>query len=286
MMEYQPFSVAMSVYKNDNPIFFDRALDSITNKQTVKPSEIVLVVDGPVPDETNKVIDKYSAQYNLKVIRLEANGGLGNALRISTENCLNELIARMDSDDVAVEDRFEQQLTYLSLNKNVDVVGGNISEFIDREDNLVSYRIVPTSDDALKQYLKKRCPFNHMTVMFRKAALFKAGGYLDWHYNEDYYLWVRMCLHHCVFANTGTILVNVRTGLQQFARRGGWTYYKSEKKLQRFMLTNKVICFWTFANNCFKRFIFEVLLPNRLRGYVFSKFARSSNDKQSKGASY
>jgi len=273
-MEYQPFSVAMSVYKNDNYVFFDRALESITIEQTVKPNEIVLVVDGPVSNEIDKVIYKYSTSFNLKVIRLETNGGLGNALKIATENCSYELIARMDSDDVAVNNRFEQQLKFMNDNPSIDIVGGNISEFIDNENNIVSYRKVPTTDTSLKKYLKKRCPFNHMTVLFKKSALLKSGGYVDWHYNEDYYLWIRMFLNNCIFANIDMVLVNVRTGKNQFARRGGIKYYKSEKKLQKYMLKKSVICYVTYLNNCIKRFVVQVVMSDFMREKIYGLFAR------------
>ncbi len=275
-MKHKSFSVAMSVYKNDAPCYFDRALESITDQQTIKPDEIVLVVDGPVPDEINTVINKYSERFNLKAIRLETNGGLGNALKIATENCSNELIARMDSDDIAIPNRFEQQLMFFEKNDHVDVVGGNISEFVDNENNVVSYRNVPMFDNEIKKYLKKRCPFNHMTVMLKKTSLLESGGYLDLHFNEDYYLWVRMLLNNATFANTGTNLVNVRTGANQYARRGGLSYYKSEKKLQSFMFKNKIINFSTYIANCLKRFIVQVLLPNKIRSYVYKKFARNS----------
>lgn len=273
-MNHQPFSVAISVYKNDNPIYFDRALESITDQQTIKPNEIVLVVDGPVPEETNQVIEKYSKNYNLKVIRLETNGGLGNALRIATENCSNELIARMDSDDVAVCDRFEQQLSYLANNSNVDILGGDISEFIGNEANIVSYRVLPKTDVDLKKFIKKRCPFNHVSVMFKKASIMSAGGYLDCHYNEDYYLWIRMFLNNCCFANTGSVLVNVRVGSEMYHRRGGKEYFKSEIFLQKFMLSNKIIGRPRYFLNYLKRFFVQRLLPNRLRGFVFKTFAR------------
>ena len=281
-MKYPPFSVAVSVYKNDNPAFFDRALESITDQQTIIPNEIVLVVDGPVSIETDVVIDKYSKKYNLKVIRLETNGGLGNALKIATENCSYGIIARMDSDDVAVFNRFEQELCFISSHPNVDIVGGDISEFIDSEGNIIGYRLMPVNDHDLKKYLKKRCPFNHMTVMFKKESVLKCGGYLDWHYNEDYYLWIRMALNGCVFANTATVLVNVRTGKDLFARRGGYKYFKSEKKLQQFMLKNKIINYLTYLSNVFKRFVVQIILPNRVRSKIYFKFARSNNNRNLK----
>ena len=273
-MKHQPFSVAISVYMNDNPVFFDRALESITDEQTIKPDEIVLVVDGPIPEETDAVILKYSKKCNLKVIRLETNGGLGNALKIATEDCSYDLIARMDSDDIAVADRFEQQLNIISDNPDIDILGGNISEFVDDETNIVSYRLLPVADKELKKFLKKRCPFNHMTVMFKKESILKAGGYLDWHFNEDYYLWIRMFLKQAIFANTGTVLVNVRTGKDQFSRRGGRKYFKSEISIQKFMFKNKVIGLLTYLTNCAKRFVGELLIPPRIRAILYKKMLR------------
>lgn len=274
---YQSFSVAISVYKNDNPVFFDRALESITDKQTIKPDEVVLVVDGPVSDETNEVIDKYASKYNFNVIRLEKNGGLGNALKIATENCKNNLIARMDSDDVAIDNRFEQQLNFLNENPSVDIVGGNISEFVDLESNVISFRNVPSKDIELKKFTKKRCPFNHMTVMYKKESIFKAGGYIDWHYNEDYFLWIRMAMKGAVFANTGTLLVNVRTGIDQISRRGGRKYFESECKLQGFMLKNNYISLFRYLINVTERLIVQLLMPKKLRVLFYKKIVRKNS---------
>lgn len=273
-MNHQPFSVAMSVYKNDNPIFFDRALESITDNQTIKPDEIVLVVDGPIPGEIDLVIDKYSKKYNIKTLRLETNGGLGNALRIATANCSYDFIARMDSDDISIFNRFEQQLKMFEDNPMIDIVGGNITEFVNQEDNIVARRVVPTSNKEIREYMKKRCALNHVSVMFKKSSLISAGGYKDWYWNEDYYLWIRMWLNNAFFVNTGTDMVNVRTGANMYARRGGIKYYKSEKKLQKFMLKNKMIGFTRYVVNCTYRFIVQCVLPNSLRGWVYRKLAR------------
>ena len=273
---FEKFSVAISVYKNDNPIFFDRALESITDLQTVQPDEIILVVDGPVSDELNAVIKKYEEKYvYLKPVRLPQNGGLGNALRVAVEHCSNELIARMDSDDVSLPTRFEEQLHFFENNPKIDIVGGDISEFIDSEDNIVGTRCVPTIHEEISRYMKHRCAFNHMSVMYRKNAVQKAGGYLDWFWNEDYYLWIRMMEHSCFFANTGTTLVNVRVGKDMYQRRGGKKYYLSEKKLQKYMLEKKIIGRSTYFSNVLKRWIVQMVLPNSIRGWVFRTFART-----------
>lgn len=275
-MEKLKFSVAMSVYKNDNAEHFARALRSITEEQTVAPNEIVLVVDGPVGDGINAVIDEYLTKCEIfKIIRLEKNGGLGNALRIAVENCSNELIARMDSDDISVFDRFERQLDFICHN-DVDIVGGHITEFIGDESNVISRRDVPITHEEIISDMRTRCAFNHMTVMFKKSVVEYVGGYIDWHYNEDYYLWLRMMLANCKFANLDFVLVNMRVSKDMYRRRGGVKYFKSEAKLQGFMLKNKIISFPKYMININKRLIVQVLLPNKLRGWVFKKFARKT----------
>ena len=275
-MKHNKFSVAISVYMNDNAEYFDRALESITDTQTIKPDEIVLVVDGPVSDDINSVISKYEAKCEtFKAIRLAENGGLGNALKIAVENCSYELIARMDSDDISLPTRFEEQLKKFEQFPELDIVGGDISEFIGNEENVVAYRRVPEEDSEIKKYMQTRCPFNHVSVMYKKSAVEKAGGYQDLFWNEDYYLWIRMQLSGALFANTGTTLVNVRTGTDMYARRGGARYFKSEAYLQRFMLENKMISLSTCFMNVAKRLIVQLLLPKSVRGWVFRRFARN-----------
>lgn len=275
-MESIKFSVAISVYRNDDAKFFERALASITEYQTIMPNEIILVVDGTVDDELNRVIEKYENKYLsvFKVIRLRENAGLGNALRIAVENASFEWIARMDSDDISLPSRFEEELMYITANAKVDIVGGDISEFIDSEENIVAYRKVPKSDNKIKEYLKKRCPFNHMSVMYKKSAVEAAGGYRDLFWNEDYYLWIRMAENGAFMGNTGTVLVNVRTGKDMYKRRGGKKYYQSEKFLQNYMLERKMISKKTYLENICKRWIIQRLLPSRLRGWIFRTFAR------------
>lgn len=273
---HTPFSVAISVYKSDDPKFFDRALFSITEMQTIKPDEIVLVVDGPVCEELNRVIEKYERLYSIfHIIRLEKNGGLGNALKIAVESSKYDLIARMDSDDVSLPTRFEQQLRYFEEHPEVDIVGGDITEFIGDESNIVGKRVVPKSNEEIREYMRRRCAFNHTSVMYKRNAVQGAGGYQDWFCNEDYYLWIRMWLNHAVFANTGSILVNVRVGKEMYQRRGGWKYFKSEAKLQSFMLKKGVIRVPRYLVNVSERLILQVLMPNKVRGFLFQKLARS-----------
>ncbi len=271
-MNHRKFSVSMCVYGKDNPVWFKTSVESVLN-QSVNPNEIVLVVDGPVPEDLGNVIKEYEKNEFFKVIRLPKNQGHGNARRVGLSACTNELVALMDADDISVFTRFEQQLEAFSK-YDIDIVGGDIAEFIGDIENTVAYRRVPKTDSEIKLYMKKRCPFNQMTVMFKKSAVQNAGGYIDWYCDEDYYLWLRMLQNGCNMANTGTVLVNARVGEDMYNRRGGLRYFKSEARLQKYMLDSKIIGFGTYFINVFKRFIVQVLMPNKIRGFVFKKFAR------------
>lgn len=268
------FSCLISVYKKDNPQFFQVAIDSIIENQTVRPSEIVLVVDGPIPDSLSEIVHSYEASELFHVIWLQENKGLGNALRLGVEKANYPIIARMDSDDISVSDRFEKQLEFLKNHPECDVVGGQMTEFVDNPDNIVGRRDVPLNNEEIYKYMKSRCGLNHVTVMFRKEAVLKAGNYQDWFWNEDYYLWVRMMLAGCRFANLSDVLVNVRTGQDQYARRGGMKYFKSEESLQHFMLKNHLVSFPRFLFNVSARLIIQILMPNWLRGFVFRTLFR------------
>lgn len=272
-MEDLKFSVSMCVYGKDNAEWFSLAVESILN-QTVLPTEIVLVVDGPIPEDLNEAVEYYEKNPLFHIIRLEKNQGHGNARRVGLSCCKNELVAIMDADDISLNDRFEKQLKIFSSDGDTDVVGGNICEFSGTTDNIAGKRLVPSFDKEIKKYMKQRCPMNQMTVMFKKSSVESAGGYLDWYCNEDYYLWVRMALAGMKFANVPEVLVNVRVGKETYQRRGGWKYFKSEAKLQKFMRKNGIIGVGRYLSNVIKRFIVQVLLPNKIRGWVFRKFAR------------
>lgn len=272
-MRDMKFSVSMCVYGGDNPEWFETSINSILN-QTAPPNEVVLVVDGPVSVELNKVIERYRNNNLFHIIRFSENKGHGNARRAGLSACTNELVALMDADDISSYDRFEKQLNVFVKDKSLDVVGGNITEFIDNENNIVARRLVPSADGEIKEYMKRRCPMNQVTVMFKKSSVDKVGGYIDWYCNEDYYLWLRMAKADMRFANLSDNLVNVRVGKDMYNRRGGIKYFRSEANLQKYMLKNGVIDVWTYFMNVNKRFIVQILLPDRIRGWVFKKFAR------------
>lgn len=276
------FSVSMCVYGGDNAAHFDAALSSVI-EQTLKPTEIVLTVDGPIPESIEAVIRKYQESLDesiaFKVIRLEKNVGHGEARRVCFDNCSCDLIALMDADDLSVPDRFQRQIQYFADNPDVSVVGGYITEFITAVaptdiSQKAGSRIVPETDEDIKQYMKKRCPMNQVTVMFKKEDVAEVGGYIDWYCEEDYYLWIRLALAGRQFGNIPENLVDVRVGEEMYQRRGGWKYFKSEASLQRYMLSNSIISFPRYLVNICERLAVQVLMPNKVRGWVFQKLAR------------
>ncbi|WP_200777199.1 glycosyltransferase [Winogradskyella jejuensis] len=266
----------MSVYKNDDPSHFDTALQSLV-KQTVKPDEIIIVVDGPIPKEIEKVLVSFQENNkNIIVHRLKENMGHGYARSIGLELSSYEYVALMDSDDICIENRFEKQLSFFRENSEVSVLGGVIEEFSKETDSSLLKRKLPETDAELKKYMKYRCPFNQMSVMFKKEDVLASGGYKDWFCNEDYYLWIRMALRNYKFHNLQTSLLKVRTNENFYKRRGGFKYFKSEAKLQRLMLSKDIISLPIFLSNVTIRFIVQVLLTEKLRKYFFKLFTRSN----------
>lgn len=206
---------------------------------------------------------------DFKVIYLQKNEGHGNARRKSLEYCTNEIVALMDADDLSYSNRFEKQLNLFLKNPELDIVGGQITEFIDDPLNITGKREVPTTDDEIKKYMKKRCPMNQVTVMFKKSFYNQVGGYIDWYCEEDYYLWLRMAEANGKFANVPDNLVNVRIGDAMSSRRGGMKYFLSEARIQKYMFKKKIISFTRYLYNVVIRFGGEVILTDKLRTVLF-----------------
>jgi glycosyltransferase involved in cell wall biosynthesis len=231
------FSVLISVYHKENPLFFKIALDSVLN-QTVLPDEIVLVKDGPLTTELDVVINQFSTIFpNLfKIISLPENKGLGNALAIGMLKCSNEIVARMDTDDICVKYRFEKQLKVLKTS-DYDLVASNIEEFNISPGDLKRYRKMPVNGVKLLKFSKFRNPVNHPTVMFKKSKVLEAGNYKsDILLFEDYSLFIRMLANGAKFYNIqeNLLFFRIGSGLDVIRRRSGLHYIKNEWKFSLF----------------------------------------------------
>ena len=211
---------------------------------------------------------------SFKTVYLETNQGHGNARRHSLANCSYDLVALMDADDISLHNRFEQQLEQFVKEPEVSIVGGQITEFVNEPQNIIATRQVPETDKDIKVYMKKRCPMNQVSVMFKKRDVEDTGGYIDWFCEEDYYLWIRMAQKGYRFANVPDVLVNVRVGDEMSTRRGGWKYFASEARLQRYMYQNGFINLLQYIYNVGIRFAGEVVVPAGLRTKLF-RFMRA-----------
>jgi glycosyltransferase involved in cell wall biosynthesis len=238
------FSVLLPVYHADHAAHLELALASLID-QTVQPDEIVLVEDGPVPGDLSAVIDGFEARAGnrLKRIRLDQNYGLVRALNTGLDHCSFDLVARMDSDDLCVPDRFERQLAFFEANPEYSLVGGMLEEFMETRGDMGRFKTLPLTHEEILAWSKKRCPFNHPSVMYRKPVIASLGGYRQFSNFEDYYLWVKLLHAGHKAANLPDVLVHYRLGPDFVKRRKGLRYFFREyallKELRRMRFLNR-----------------------------------------------
>lgn len=271
---YNTYSVLMSVYYKENPEYLRQAIESI-QVQTIPTNDFVLVCDGPLTSELDSVIEeKQREMVNiLKVIRLKKNGGLGNALNVGIKYCKNELVARMDSDDVSYIDRCEKQLKVFNKYDNISVCSGVVEEFSYDLNIVDARRIPPERNDEIIEFAKSRNPFNHPCVMYKKSAVEAVGSYQDFYLLEDYYLWLRMLIAGYRGYNIQTSLLHMRAGSEMYLRRAGYAYAKSQIKLFNFMKERKFIGNIQYLTSCVLRCASSIA-PNWLRKFMFEAILR------------
>lgn len=222
------YSVLMSIYIEEEPDYFDQSLKSMVN-QTLLPDEIVLVKDGKLTQGLEDVITRYNQKYPqlFTIVTLKENIGLGRALDVGIKHCRNELIARMDTDDISLPNRCNLQVEKFKQNPELSIVGTMTDEFYDTPDNIISSRNVPTTNDEIYKFMKRRSPFNHPTVMYKKTDVIRCGGYGKMRRKQDLDLFSRMINNGCKAENLDLSLVLFRSNEESFSRRQSWSYVKS-----------------------------------------------------------
>lgn len=271
---YPRFSVLMSIYIKEKAEYFNECMQSIL-RQTVIPTEVVIVYDGPISNELRKLVEKFKVENIgwIKTVENEHNKGLGLALADGVSACSYEIIARMDTDDIAREDRFEKQLDMFMADSKLDICGSHIIEFDGTIDNILSKREVPVNHDAIAKYQKQRSAFNHMTVMYKRSTVLRAGNYEHCPLMEDDMLWVRMLIAGAKCANVDDYLVYARTGYAMIERRGGWTYYEKYKSGRKKILDTGYISKWDYYKTVGVQLI-VALVPKKIRLFIFTKLLR------------
>lgn len=261
-------SVLMAVYFKEQPKYLEESLKSLT-KQTLKAAEVVLVEDGPISYNLKSIIDSYRQELNIVSVFLNENSGLAAALNEGLKHCSNDLILRMDTDDIALPNRFEKQLTFMNQNCDIQACSGFIEEFNDSNEDW-SLRSLPLKHVELVNFAKKRSPLSHPAVIFRKQAVLSVGGYPEI-YPEDYLLWIKLIQKGHKIANISDVLVRMRTG-QDFITRRGRHFLKGEIQIYKYMYRTKFINLFEFL------FIFLIktilrLSPNFIKVFLY-KMAR------------
>lgn len=234
------------------------------------------MIDGPIGGELQAIVSEYTSRYSCFTInQLEKNGGLGNALRIAVNECRYDLIMRMDSDDISAPGRFKKQIeAYQS--EPADVIGGWTLGFVgDLESGKVSSAKRKLTHNEIVGQLGKKSPMSHVTVLFRRQAVQKAGNYMDCFYHEDYYLWARMIQAGCTFRNIPEYLVYVRLGENQARRHGGRKYFKAEKFVRKYMLKAHLTTYSCYLKQMTIRVVYQLLIPSGLRNYLAMKYKRN-----------
>ena len=267
------FSVLMPIYIHEKDNELRAAIDSVIN-QTLMPNEILIIADKDIPQNTRDILEEYKSKYPeiFNPVILSEDANLGKSLQIGVNLAKYPIIARMDADDIASNNRFEKQMKFLQENPDIDLVGSWITEFEESPENIYAKRELPVKQNDIYNFCKFRNPLNHMTVMYKKESVLNAGNYKDRKRMEDYELWARMLHKGCKFANIPEYLVNARAGRNLIKRRSGINeFFKYEYTLFKEFYDWGFINFQEFFKAVTTKFILRAV-PGWLRAFIYNNF--------------
>lgn len=266
-----PYSVLMAVYGGDNPTFFREAIDSIMH-QTVPTDDFVIVCDGPLTNQLDAVIEEAlrKDEKALKILRLPKNGGLGDALAYGITKCKHEIVLRADSDDISFPERAEKQVDFISRNC-LDICSTPVVLFSNDKSQPIGTKNVPVGYREIVRRSKRRSPFNHPSVCFKKASVVASGNYKKLYLTEDYYLWIRMLAAGFKADNMQEPLVWMRVNTDTVGRRASKKTCSARNSLNRYMFHIKYIKLHDFLLNYFENFA-RLSLPKRVKKFIFQRY--------------
>lgn len=266
------FSVLLPIYIEDQQSCVKECINSLLN-QTLPANEIVIVKDGKLLDDTEKLLNDFYSR-NQKIIKIysfDEHKGLGLALRDGVLLCKYPYIARMDADDVCVKDRFEKQIKYLETN-DIDVLGGWIEEYNEKMTETIGIRKVPSEERDIIKKGKYRSPFNHPTVIFRKQKIIEVGNYEN-AFIEDYILWGKLLTNNAKVHNLDEILVKCRVNDNSYKRRSGKKYIFDVIYMEKKLLKMKYINIFQYVYNLIIRIIVSCFPINFIK-IIYRKLLR------------
>lgn len=269
----QPYSVLMTVYKGDNPSYVETSIKSILN-QKHRSDDFVIVEDGPLPEELETLICSYESIHpEIHVVRLPFNVGLGKALNEGLPACKNELIARMDSDDISMPERCEKQVKAFEDDPELDIVGCPVKEFVGTPDNIVGQRDVPMDNESIHKYVRRRDPFNHPTVMYRKSKVMEFGPYGDYRKNQDTDLWIKLLSNGCKARNLDEYLLLFRFDEGTYKKRKSWTNTKTLINIRWNAYKKNICSLWDFIVVAGAQLAIYIM-PSSLQRFIYQHILR------------
>jgi len=266
------YSVLMSTYAKDRPDWLIVAVESMAN-QTLKPAEIIIMIDGPIPEELQQAVSECVERYPIiRTVAMPENVGLGEAMRLGINECKNEWIARMDADDISDIKRCEEELRF-AIEKNADIVGCDCAEFTNDMNSPKSMRVFPEDHESLVELSRRKVPFCHPAVMMKKSAVLRAGNYKQVFLHEDYDVFVRMLATGSVGCTVKKTLYHVRVNENFYNRRGGIKYVMTLLGFNWSLLRRG----WMSPADFFVRSCGNILVgmsPTWLRMWIYRRFLR------------
>lgn len=272
------FSALLCLYHGNKLSEVKEALESAFFQQSVKPDELVVVLDGPVPDDIKAFVGKFDAGVGpAKIVEFAENRGHGEARAAGLLDCSYDLVAMIDADDISTAHRFKKILNEFEINSNLAVVGGALIEFeeVDGKVRDLSTRVLPRNTADVKKFMRKRSPVAQPSSVVRRSAVIAVGNYQTWFNNEDYHLWIRLISNGYDIHNVPDVVLRFRTSSGMYARRGGPKYWWNEARLQYFSLQSGTTNLPFFLAGITVRFLIQVLIPNRLRSAVYKYMLRT-----------
>ena len=267
------YSVLMSVYAKEHPEFLKQSIDSMLC-QSYPPDDFVLVCDGELTKELDGLISEYSSKYKcFRPVRLKKGKGTGICANVGISACRNEYIVKMDSDDIALPQRCEISMKYMAEHPEVDMLGAYIDEFDSDTGKYIATKKTPLTDSEIKKYARRRNPFNNQTLVYKKSAAEKIGGYKNIKRCEDYEFVVRMLADGAVGVNLDKVLVKYRVTADNYARRKNWSNTRSFISVRWKIFRMGFSGFSDFIIPCAMQLIIFVL-PKSLTGKIYKKFLR------------
>lgn len=267
------YSILQTVYRSDSPNYLSSAIESML-KQTMLTNDYIIVEDGPLPDVLEQLICSYEAKYpEIHVLRLSKNVGLGKALNEGLPLCKNELIARMDSDDISMPNRCEKQVMAFEEDPELDIVGCPVKEFVGTPDNIVGQRDVPLDNESIHKFVRRRDPFNHPTVMYRKSKVMKYGPYGDYRKNQDTDLWIKLLSNGCKARNLDEYLLMFRFDEGTYKKRKSWTNTKTLINIRWNAYKKKICSLWDFIVVAGAQLAIYIM-PSSLQRFIYQHILR------------